>query len=139
MDIATERLFIRKFTYDDWQAVHAYTADANVMNYIPEGIFSDEDAKKFVIENSNENPKYFPVLLKKDQTLIGHIAFHQYFGEHTYEIGWVFNPNYYNKGYASEAAHAVLKYGFEKMKLHRIIATCQPDNIPSYRVMEKTV
>ena len=76
MDIATERLFIRKFTYDDWQAVHAYTADANVMNYIPEGIFSDEDAKKFVIENSNENPKYFPVLLKKDQTLIGHIAFH---------------------------------------------------------------
>ena len=50
----------------------------------------------------------------------------------------MFNPKYYNKGYASEAAHSVLKYGFEKMKLH-IIATCQPDNIPSYRVMEKLV
>jgi len=137
VDITTERLIIRKFTYDDWQGVHLYTADANVMKFIPEGVFSDEDVKKFVIENSNENARCFPVLLKKERTLIGHIAFHKYFGEHTYEIGWVFNPKYYNKGYASEAAHSILKYGFEKMKLHRIIATCQPENIPSYRVMEK--
>ncbi|MEH7153934.1 GNAT family N-acetyltransferase, partial [Bacillus thuringiensis] len=51
-----------------------------------------------------------------------HIVFHKYFGEHTYEIGWVFNPKYFNKGYASEAAKATLKYGFKEMKLHRIIA-----------------
>lgn len=49
----------------------------------------------------------------------------------------MFNPEYYNKGYASEAASAILKYGFEDLKLHRIVATCQPENIPSYRVMEK--
>ncbi len=107
------------------------------MKYIPEGVFSDEDTKKFVIGNSAEDAKYFPVVLKNDQTLIGHIVFHKYFGEHTYEIGWVFNPKYTNKGYASEAAHAVLKYSFEIMKLHRIVATCQPENIASYRVMEK--
>ena len=137
VNIVTERLIIRKFTFNDWQCVHEYTSDINVMKYIPEGVFSDEDAKEFVIKNSRENAKYFPVLLKKEQILIGHIAFHKYFGEHTYEIGWVFNPKYYNKGYASEAAHSILKYGFETMKLHRIIATCQPENIPSYRVMEK--
>ena len=44
---------------------------------------------------------------------------------------------FHNKGFASEAALAVLKFGFEKMRLHRIIATCQPENTPSYRVMEK--
>ena len=88
MNITTERLVIRKFTYDDWPEVHEYTADAYVMKYIPEGVFSVEDTKKFVIENSNENAKYFPVLLKSNQTLIGHIVFHKYFGEHTYEIGW---------------------------------------------------
>ncbi|PES74780.1 GNAT family N-acetyltransferase, partial [Bacillus anthracis] len=49
----------------------------------------------------------------------------------------VFNPKYFNKGYASEAAQATLKYGFKEMKLHRIIATCQSENTPSYRVMEK--
>ena len=137
MNITTERLIIRKFAYDDWQAVYSYTSDANVMKYIPEGVFSEEDSKKFVIENSSENAKYFPVFLKNDEALIGHIVFHKCFGEHTYEIGWVFNPQYTNKGYASEAAHAVLKHGFESMKLHRIVATCQPENIASYRVMEK--
>ena len=137
MNIITERLIIRKFVSDDWQSVHEYTSDFNVMKYIPEGVFAVEDSKEFVTENSSKSPRYFPVLLKKDQTLIGHIAFHKVFGEHTYEIGWVFNPKYYNKGYASEAAHSILKYGFETMKLHRIIATCQPENIPSHRVMEK--
>lgn len=84
-----------------------------------------------------ENAKNFPVILIGENILVGHIVFHKYFGEHTYEIGWVFNPKYFNKGYASEAAQATLKYGFKEMKLHRIIATCQPENTPSYRVMEK--
>lgn len=137
MNIITERLEIRKFIDEDWKAVYEYTSDCNVMKYIPEGVFSEQDAKEFVIENSREDAKYFPVLLKKERTLIGHIVFHQYFGDHTYEIGWVLNPAYQNQGYASEAAYAVLQYGFEKMKLHRMIATCQPENIPSYRVMEK--
>ena len=137
MNITTERLFIRKFTHDDWKSVHEYTSDSNVMKYIPEGVFTEWDAKKFVMDNSGGNAKYFPIFIRKDQALIGHIFFHKYFGEHTYEIGWVFNPKYYNKGYASEAAHSILKYGFETMKLHRVIATCQPENISSYRVMEK--
>ncbi|WP_096271181.1 GNAT family N-acetyltransferase [Paucisalibacillus globulus] len=137
MNITTERLVIRKFTYNDWQHVYEYTSDSRVMEYLPEDVFSVEDAKKFVMENSHDDAKYFPVLIKEDQRLIGHIVFHKYFGDHTYEIGWVLNPNYYNKGYASEAALSILKYGFETMGLHRIIATCQPENIGSYRVMEK--
>ncbi|PFU06090.1 GNAT family N-acetyltransferase [Bacillus thuringiensis] len=125
MFIKTERLLIRKFEFKDWQAVHEYTSDINVMKYIPEGVFTEE------------NTRNFPVVLIDKDILIGHIVFHKYFGEHTYEIGWVFNPKYFNKGYASEAAKATLKYGFKEMKLHRIIATCQPQNTPSYRVMEK--
>ncbi|MFJ8087779.1 GNAT family N-acetyltransferase [Lysinibacillus sp. NPDC095746] len=137
MFIKTNRLLIREFEIQDWQAVYEYTSNPNVMKYIPEGVFNEEEAKKFVSENSGEQAKYFPVILKSDNIVIGHIVFHQYFGDHTYEIGWVLNPNYYNNGYASEAAKAVLNYGFKEMQLHRIIATCQPENIPSYRVMEK--
>ncbi len=40
-------------------------------------------------------------------------------------------------GYATEAAQAMLHNGFSTMSLHRIIATCQPENVPSWRVMEK--
>ncbi|WHT87036.1 GNAT family N-acetyltransferase [Bacillus cereus] len=137
MFIKAERLLIRKFEFKDWEAVHEYTSDSDVMKYIPEGVFTEEDTRNFVNKNMGENAKNFPVILIGENILVGHIVFHKYFGEHTYEIGWVFNPKYFNKGYASEAAHATLKYGFKEMKLHRIIATCQPENTPSYRVMEK--
>lgn len=137
MNITTDRLIIRKFKHDDWQSVHEYTSDTNVMKYIPEGVFTEEITKEFIKQNVGDQAEKFPVVLIDGNILIGHIFFDKYFGDHTYEIGWVFNPKYYNKGYASEAAKAILQFGFENMKLHRIIATCQPQNIPSYRVMEK--
>lgn len=137
MNIKTKRLQIRKFIPDDWQAVHHYTSNPAVMEYIPEGVFTEGDAKAFIEENSGEHPEKYAVVLREENQLIGHMVFHRYFGTHTYEIGWVFNPAYHNKGYASEAAQAVLNYGFEILKLHRIIATCQPENPPSYRMMEK--
>ncbi|MGN4126031.1 GNAT family N-acetyltransferase [Lysinibacillus sphaericus] len=136
MFIKSQRIVIREFEPHDWQAIYAYTSDKNVMKYIPEGVFSEEDAKNFVRKNMDD-AKNFPVVLIDENILIGHMVFHPYFGKHTYEIGWVFNPKYYNKGYASEAAQALLNYGFKDMQLHRIIATCQPQNIPSYKVMEK--
>ena len=137
MLIETNRLVIRKFEQDDWKALLEYTSNQAVMEYIPEGVFTEKDAKKFVEKNAGDQAEKYAVVLKDENLLIGHIVFHKYFGDHTYEIGWVFNSNYYNKGYASEAAHATLKYGFEQLNLHRIIATCQPENIGSYRVMEK--
>lgn len=137
MYVKTKRLLIRNFEFKDWQAVYEYTSDRNVMKYIPEGVFSEKAAKEFVNKNIGDKAENFPVVLIDENILIGHIAFYKYFGEHTYEIGWVFNPKYYNRGFATEAAKAVVQYGFEKMKLHRIIATCQPQNIPSHRIMEK--
>lgn len=137
MYIKTDRLVIRDFEWKDWEDVYKYTSDPLVMKYIPEGVFSEEDAKKFVSENNGEKAKNFAVFLEEENIVIGHIVFFRYFGEHTYEIGWVFNPKYYNKGYASESAKATLNFGFNQMKLHRIIATCQPENTASYRVMEK--
>lgn len=137
MDIKTKRLWIRTFEATDWNAVYAYTSNHDVMAYIPEGQFSEEDAKEFVHQNSGVHAENFPVLLLEENILIGHMVFHRYFGEHTYEIGWVFNPVFHKRGYASEAAQAILDFGFGEMKVHRIIATCQPQNTPSYRVMEK--
>ena len=137
MRIETERLLIRKFEPNDLQAVYEYTSDANVMQYIPEGVFTDEAAQQFIPQNMGSEADKFAVVLKGENMLIGHIFFGKYFGEHTYEIGCVVNSKFYNKGYATEAAHAMLQYAFEEMKLHRVIATCQPQNPPSYRVMEK--
>ena len=136
MNITTQRLHIRKFEIQDWQAVVNYMSDQTVMHYMPEGVLTAQQVQKFISDNRDE-AKHFAIVLREQSQVIGHLVFHPYFGEHTYEIGWVLNPAYYRKGYASEAAQALLDYGFTKMKLHRIIATCQPENIASYRVMEK--
>ncbi|MFD1020585.1 GNAT family N-acetyltransferase [Thalassobacillus hwangdonensis] len=137
MHLQTDRLWIRKFQKEDETSVFTYTSDSKVMKYIPEGPFTKQGAADFIAENSGESPEHFAVATIEENVLIGHITFFKYFGTHTYEIGWVFNPDFYNRGFATEAAQGVLDYGFEKMDLHRIIATCQPDNIASYRIMEK--
>lgn len=94
-------------------------------------------AKEFVEKNTGEQAEAFPVLLKAESKLIGHMIFHPWFAPRTLEIGWVFNPAYQRKGFATEAANALLQYAFEELQAHRVIATCQPENLASYRVMEK--
>ena len=135
--IETQRLRIRPFQRNDWQAVYDYTSDPAVMMYIPEGPFTLEQAKAFVSDNMGEQAHFVAVLLNTDDLLVGHMEFHPWFASQTYEIGWIFNRAYHGQGYATEAAMALLQYGFETLHLHRIIATCQPENVASCRVMEK--
>ncbi|AYB43910.1 GNAT family protein [Paenibacillus lautus] len=137
MYIVTERLVIREFEPGDWQDVLQYTSDPLVMFYMPEPVHTEETVKQFLEQNKGGQAHHYAVMLHKEQRVIGHMVFHPCFGEHTYEIGWVFHSAYHGMGYATEAARALLQYGFEALGIHRIIATCQPENTPSYKVMEK--
>ena len=53
------------------------------------------------------------------------------------EIAWRLKRSAWGNGYATEAAKAIVKYAFETEKIHRLIATCQPENNASVRVCEK--
>ena len=135
--IDTPRLHIRRFVPDDWRAVHAYASDAETMAYLPEGPQTEEQARAFVAANTGDDARALALILKDDDRPIGHLPFHPWFAPRTYEIGWVLNKGHHGQGYATEAALALLRYGFETLALHRIIATCQPENTASARVMEK--
>lgn len=135
--IETQRLRIRHFSADDWQSVHAYTSDSGVMTYVPEGVMTEEQTRQFVAESMTVEARAYAVDLRATDQLIGHVLFHPWYTPGIYEIGWVFHPRYQGQGYATEAAAALLRYGFESLLVHRVIATCQPENVPSYRVMEK--
>jgi len=137
MRIETKRLIIREFEPGDWQDVLQYTSDPLVMHYMPDKVYTEETVKQFLKENQGDQARNYAVVLPDEQRVIGHIVFFPWFGEHTYEIGWIFNSDYHGMGYATEAARALLQYGFETLGIHRLIATCQPENTPSYRVMEK--
>ncbi|MFZ4663701.1 MAG: GNAT family N-acetyltransferase [Caldilineaceae bacterium] len=141
--IDTQRLRIRPFRQEDWRAVYAYVSDPIVATYTPDGPMTAEQTQVYIDKQiSADKPHAYALLLKAtndqaDEQFIGHMVFHPWFEQRTYEIGWTIHPAYQRQGYATEAAAALLHYGFAEMKLHRIIATCQPENVASYRVMEK--
>jgi [ribosomal protein S5]-alanine N-acetyltransferase len=53
------------------------------------------------------------------------------------EIGWYLRPDQWGKGYATESTHLLLQFGFEELSRTRIIATVDPENLASHRVLEK--
>lgn len=135
--INTKRLRMRRFTEQDWPEVHTYTSLPHIMEYMEEDVMTEADTQAFVSKQLTEDVTAYPVILKAENKLIGHMVYHPWYAPRTYEIGWVLHPAYHRQGYASEAAAALLRHGFEELNLHRIIATCQPENVASWGIMEK--
>lgn len=137
LPVRTERLIVRRFESGDWRAVLEYAGDPEAMRYFVEGPFTADQAQEFVNGNSGESADEHAVVRRDDGMLVGHLVFHPWEMAHTYEIGWMFHPGHQGKGYATEAARAVLDYAFRELGAHRVIATCQPENVASCRVAEK--
>lgn len=138
MILETDRLIIRKFFNDDWHDLFEYLSQETVIKYEPYGVFNEEECKKEAIRRSQDDA-FWAVCLKENNKLIGNIYFKQLEPKAfmTWEIGYVFNPVYHGKGYATEASRKIIWYGFEQIGAHRIIGKCNPENIPSWKLMER--
>jgi [ribosomal protein S5]-alanine N-acetyltransferase len=79
LPIETERLRVRHFTADDWEAVHSYASDAGVMTYVPEGVMTEEQTKQFIAGTMTEEARTYAVELRAEDRLIGHVGFHPWF------------------------------------------------------------
>jgi len=53
------------------------------------------------------------------------------------ELGWVLHPAHTRSGYATEAVRELLRYSFDDLRLHRVVASCFLDNTPSWHLMER--
>ena len=53
------------------------------------------------------------------------------------ELGWVLDPAHTGLGYATEAVEELLRYSFEELRVHRVIASCFAANVASWRLMER--
>ncbi|OBR68902.1 GCN5 family acetyltransferase [Paenibacillus oryzae] len=141
MQLETKRLVIREFTAVDAKAVHQYASDERVTRYMIWGPNSEEETFDFVqrtVDMQRQHPRLgyeLAVELKENGKLIGGCAIHQ--SNHQQgEIGYCYSPRYWQQGYASEAASALLAFGFDDLGLYRIFATCRPENIGSAKVMQ---
>ncbi|MDO5294284.1 MAG: GNAT family N-acetyltransferase [bacterium] len=134
----TERLLIRRFKADDWEDLYDYLSRENVIRFEPYGVFSEEESKKEAIRRAGD-PAFYAVCLKETNKVIGNVYFTQIEPKEfmTWEIGYVFHEDYWNKGYAAEACNEVMRNGFEKLGIHRIIGECDPLNPASWKLMER--
>ena len=135
--IDTERLRIRPFRPDDWPAVLAYSADEATMLYLNEQVMTEERARAWTAEQAGPEARAVALVVKPDDVPVGHLVFHLWFAPRTYEIGWVVRPDVRGNGYTTEGARALIQYTFKTLRAHRVIATCQPENPASWRVMDK--
>lgn len=134
-EIESDRLIIRKFKAEDWKDLYEYFSDENVLKFEPYEPFTEEKSKAEAISRA-ENEAFRAVCLKESGKVIGNL----YFGKRdfgTYELGYLFNTNYWHRGYASESARSFMDYAFKELKVRRIIAMCDPKNEPSWRLLER--
>lgn len=130
----TERLIIRRFTKNDSHDLYEYLSDEKVVTYEPYGVFSEEDCQREAVRRSNDS-SFWAVCLKNTGKLIGNV----YLGKRDFdamELGYVFNQAYWGKGYAAEAAAAVVDYAFKECNARRVSAMCNPKNTASWKLLE---
>ena len=144
MKIETERLILREFTMDDWPEVSAYQSDPLYQRFYPETERTPTQARKFVqmfLDQQREEPRrkfQLAVTLKTDPKLIGNCGLRLDRADACQaDIGYEFSPDHWGKGYATEAAQAMVCFGFATFDLHRIWSWCIAENHGSARVLEK--
>lgn len=136
----TERHIVRPLRASDYKDNYEYMSAPETYRFERGKPISLEEAQKFCREwSAKEKTNFWGAELKANGKVIGHVSF---FPEHppefkTWSIGYIFHPAYYGQGYATESTRTVIGYAFTKMGAHRIVAKCSPDNIASWKVLEK--
>ena len=142
MTIRTDRLLLRPLCLSDLKTVHEYACDSEntkYMLFLPNT--TEQETEDFLSsveqEWQQEHPSFFEFAIVLDGIQIGAVSIS--LGELTNqgEIGWILNKKYWNRGYVSEAAKAVLDFAKTQLHLQRVIAQCDWRNIASAKVMQK--
>lgn len=142
--IETERLVLRDYEEADWRAVLAYQSDPRYLRFYPWKSRSEQDARDFVrmfTDWRNERPRrrfQLAVTLRDGGEAVGSCGLRRKpDGEHEADIGYEVAPRLWGQGYATEAARAMVAFGFGELGLHRLSSWCIAENTASARVLEK--
>ena len=139
--IHTDRLIIRAFTLDDVDDYHrVLNSDADVMRYLPGGAPLPRERSASILRYFIEHGQrwgfsFMAVTEKETGALMGHVGLHKL--SDAVEVGYALGKAYWGGGYATEAARALLRFGFEQVQLAEIIGLAYAANKASRRVMER--
>jgi RimJ/RimL family protein N-acetyltransferase len=141
--LETERLIIRKLTTDDAPFILELVNEPSWIRFIGDRGVRTLDAARAYISNGpiamyeRFGFGLYLVMLKGDKVPLGMCGLIKRDALPDVDIGFAFLPRYWGKGYAIEAAAAVLAYGRRALGLGRIVAITSPDNQSSIKLLEK--
>ena len=144
MQITTERLLLREFGADDWRAVLDYQRDPLYLRYYPWEDRDETAVRNFVDMFRDwqwEIPRrrfQLAIVQKESGGLMGNCGLRRKpENEWEADIGYELSPQYWGHGYATEAARAMVDFGFRELGLQRISSWCIADNLASARALER--
>jgi RimJ/RimL family protein N-acetyltransferase len=144
--LRTPRLLLREWRDDDREPFAAMCADPDLMRYYyrppADRVATDAWIDRMRRHNGEHGFAYWAVELPGDAGLIGAIGLTRVRSPDfrfapAVEIGWRLARSHWGRGYATEAAHAVLDDGFGRLGLAEIVSFTVPANSRSWRVMER--
>ena len=143
--LRTERLILRPFTRGDVDAVYAYRRREDVARYLFDVALSRDECALAVQQRIGQvafeaegDKIVLAVELAANAALIGEVSLiWRNVDARQAEVGWIFDPDYQGRGYATEAANAMLDLAFGPGDIHRVAARCDVRNEASWRLMER--
>ncbi|MFI1885315.1 GNAT family N-acetyltransferase [Streptomyces jumonjinensis] len=141
--ITTERLILRPFAERDEEDMLEFESRDDVARYLfnePRDRAGNarELAARMTRTSLRKEKDDLVAAVELEGKVIGYVLLVWLSEEHRQgEFGYVFHPGFGGRGYATEAAVEMLRVGFERLGLHRIIGRCDPRNTGSARVMER--
>ncbi|MGE6257976.1 GNAT family N-acetyltransferase [Heyndrickxia sporothermodurans] len=141
--LETERLTLRLQTTNDAEFIMELLNDPSWFQFIGDrGVRTIEEARSYILNGPVHMYEQFGFCLylverKEDQIPIGICGLVNRDSLDDIDIGFAFLPKYWGKGYAYEAASAVMTYAKDTLELKRIVAITTQDNHASAKLLEK--
>jgi RimJ/RimL family protein N-acetyltransferase len=150
--LETDRLLIRRVGPDDLDDLVALNADPQVMQLVGPPLSADQSLEllqRMLTEYTQGPTGWFAAEQHSDGAFVGLVALKRISDTNRLalgprlcsggeiEVGWRLRPAYWGRGYATESGRALLAYGFDELRLARIIALALKDNHASCRAIEK--
>jgi len=141
--LETPRLLLRHLVMDDLDELFALYSDPEIRQYFPEGVLNYDDTKEELEWHINGHPRHpelglWATVHKETGRFIGRCGLlpWEIDGKLEIEIAYLLDKKFWHQGLATEAARGIMRYGFERLTLSRLICLIDPDNIASQRVAE---
>jgi len=140
--LETPRLVLRQFRESDWDAYARTCADEEVMRYIGTGVTLTRDESWRSIANflghwQLRGYGMYAIEAKESGEFVGRAGIHDPPGWPAFELGWVLGREHWGRGYATEAARAVLAHAFDAIGRKRVSSFIRHGNERSVRVAER--